>query len=49
MIERFVIYVDWYTLNIESRERVEFKDCLKNVPNDPSVALCCYSHKNLGG
>ena len=47
MIERFVIYVDWYTLNIKWHERVEFKDCLKNVPNDSSVALCCYSHKNF--
>ena len=35
----------------EWREWVEFKDWLKKVPSDTSVALCCYCHKNfsIGG
>ena len=31
----------------EWHERIKFKDWVKKVPNDPSVALCCYCHKNF--
>ena len=28
-------------------ERIEFKDWLKKVPYEPSLALCCYCQKNF--
>ena len=31
----------------EWHERIKFKVWLKKVPDDSSVVLCCYCHKNF--